>query len=395
MIREATVPIDVFHIITPGDHYSPLTGSAIPSVVHGISPPLNQLGYRCHVVIDETTMSPRYETCNIIEVAYRLQPLSFNEKVYDSICGSILRRRPFINSKYQPVINALGCFQNGVVFYYNTISPSVSHKLSLPNHKVYSWWQNDLARTFSGTELKYCVEKLDGVICCSNYIRNRILMKIPKHLHSKIHVVMNGTNVLTNGDSARKRKLSSTPTVLYVGRVVPEKGVHILLDAFMSNHNLVSQCRLKIVGSRGFSSTDPLSQYELSLRRKAAELGEKVTFVPFVDRNEIIKIYQTADVLVVPSTFQEPFGLVVLEANSFGLPVVHSLSGGLSEASGGQGLCFDIGSVSQLSERIEYLVFDSEYHGLISRRSICWAQMQTWNDRAMSLAKLLPNKPVC
>ncbi len=110
--------------------------------------------------------------------------------------------------------------------------------------------------------------------------------------------------------------------VLYVGRLVYEKGIHILINAVPKILSKVN-AKFIIVGS-GY-----MKEQLLNIVRSMG-LEHKVLFEGFVDEDSLIKLQKAADVSVVPSLF-EPFGIVALEAMAAKSPVVVSDTGGLSE----------------------------------------------------------------
>jgi glycosyltransferase involved in cell wall biosynthesis len=110
--------------------------------------------------------------------------------------------------------------------------------------------------------------------------------------------------------------------VLYVGRLVYEKGIHILINAVPKILSKVN-AKFIIVGS-GY-----MKEQLLNIVRSMG-LEHKVLFEGFVDEDSLIKLQKVADVSVVPSLF-EPFGIVALEAMAAKSPVVVSDTGGLSE----------------------------------------------------------------
>jgi glycosyltransferase involved in cell wall biosynthesis len=377
----------LIHVITPGDHFSPLTGSAIPSVVHGLSSALRCYGVQSGVVIDKTTQSERYDSCEIIEVEYDLSGMRPAQRVYDLACGYLTSCRPNIASKYGVVRTALRGEQSPVVLYHNTVYPGVAHKLEMPEHLVLSWWGNDLTRTYSTRELTHSVSTLDGVVCCSNYIREQVISRLPKQVHSKVFTVLNGGPDPV--PQLRSKRLNERPKILFLGRMVPQKGIHVLLQAILSNEFLSESCDVVLLGSSGFSSTDPLSKYQQDLQRLVVGKLKSVEFVPFQNRHSINSYIDSADVVVVPSVFEEPFGLVVLEANARGVPVIHSLRGGLLEASGGVGLCFDNEDVEELAWKLFYLLTNHSYYSRMSERSLDWARLSTWHVRGDSVCHLV------
>jgi len=137
--------------------------------------------------------------------------------------------------------------------------------------------------------------------------------------------------------------------VLYVGRLVEEKGIWTLLRAAKN----LPQINFKIVG------TGP---EEAGLKKAASQLSN-VEFVGFVAGEALWNLYRGARSVVVPSLWQEVFGLVALEAMAAGKPVIASNIGGLPEIVSDRvtGLLVQPGSVPELTEAIERLFFD---HGM-------------------------------
>jgi glycogen(starch) synthase len=167
------------------------------------------------------------------------------------------------------------------------------------------------------------------VICCSDYMMQHVrwAFGLPP---DKMSMVPNGVNPqIYNGlekqDLASFRLQFALPQekiVLYVGRLVYEKGIHILINAVPKILSKVN-AKFVIVGS-GYM------QEQLSNIVKSMGLEHKVLFTGFVDEQSLLKLQKVADVSVVPSLF-EPFGIVALEAMAAKSPVVVSDTGGLSE----------------------------------------------------------------
>jgi glycogen(starch) synthase len=167
------------------------------------------------------------------------------------------------------------------------------------------------------------------VICCSNYMVSHVrwAFGLPE---DKLVMVPNGVNIqeYTRNESAdlrqfrRKFALPKEKLVLYVGRLVYEKGIHVFVNAVPKILGKVD-AKFVVVGN-GYMK-EPLSNLV-----KSMGLAHKVMFTGFVD-DEILKNLQgCADVSVVPSLF-EPFGIVALEAMAAKSPIVVSDTGGLSE----------------------------------------------------------------
>jgi glycosyltransferase involved in cell wall biosynthesis len=167
------------------------------------------------------------------------------------------------------------------------------------------------------------------VICCSDYMISHVkwAFGLP---NDKLVMVPNGVNTqnYVNGagnglkDFRSKFALQEEKIVLFVGRLVYEKGIHILINAVPKILAKVN-AKFIIVGS-GY-----MKEQLLNIVRSMG-LEHKVLFEGFLDEQSLLKLQQCADVSVVPSLF-EPFGIVALEAMAAKSPVVASDTGGLSE----------------------------------------------------------------
>lgn len=135
------------------------------------------------------------------------------------------------------------------------------------------------------------------------------------------------------------------PDVAVVARLVPEKGVDEAIAAF-ARADLPSASRLRIFGS-GPGRQD--------LEALAASLGlrDRVVFEGERPPREVARALRRAKVQIIPSRWQEPFGLVALEGLASGCRVVSSGTGGLPEALGDFGRCYRSGDLARLSELLE------------------------------------------
>ena len=165
------------------------------------------------------------------------------------------------------------------------------------------------------------------VICCSYCMRDEVghCLGTPQ---DKIDVIPNGIDASKFNhqfDRDAFRSAYATPDekiVFFVGRMVREKGVSVLLDAFQRVLPQYNGVKLVIAGG---GNRDHLV-------RQAQDLGiaDRVYFTGYIDDETLIRLYLTADVAVFPSLY-EPFGIVALEAMASHTPVVVSDAGGLRE----------------------------------------------------------------
>jgi glycogen(starch) synthase len=167
------------------------------------------------------------------------------------------------------------------------------------------------------------------VICCSDYMVSHVrwAFGLPE---DKLVMVPNGVNIheYAGNENANLRQfrrrfaLPEEKLVLYVGRLVYEKGIHVFVNAVPKV--LASVDAKFVVVGNGYMK-EPLSNLVNSMG-----LAHKVIFTGFVDDETLKNLQRCADVSVVPSLF-EPFGIVALEAMAAKSPIVVSDTGGLSE----------------------------------------------------------------
>ena len=167
------------------------------------------------------------------------------------------------------------------------------------------------------------------VICCSQYMVSHVkwAFGLPD---DKLVMVPNGVNMQIYAEVARQdlnpfRSAFALPEeklVLFVGRLVYEKGAHVLINSIPKILEKVN-AKFVIVGS-GYMKE------QLSTIVRSMGLEHKVMFTGFMDESSLLKLQCSADVSVVPSLF-EPFGIVALEAMAAKSAVVVSDTGGLGE----------------------------------------------------------------
>ncbi|WP_298820771.1 glycosyltransferase family 4 protein [Chloroflexus sp.] len=165
------------------------------------------------------------------------------------------------------------------------------------------------------------------VIVCSHFMARQIrdYFTTPP---DKIDVISNGVHIppqpfVTPAEWVAFRRrfaADNEALVIFVGRLVYEKGVHILLEAWP---RVVTEMPARLVVAGTGSASD-------ELKGRAAALGVPVEFLGFISDEDRDRLYAVGDVAVFPSLY-EPFGIVALEAFAAGCPVIVSDAGGLAE----------------------------------------------------------------
>lgn len=199
-----------------------------------------------------------------------------------------------------------------------------------------------------GHETHRWVGKADAIACGSNYVASRHAQAGFDPLRI---VVLPYPVRIPNADD-----LVPTPpagrTILYCGRLVPGKGVRVLLEALRS---VRAGWRLKVAG-------DGPELPALVALVQRLDLGQRVELLGRVSRPVVEQLYREARLLVVPSMWPEPLGMVGPEALAYGRPVVGSLVGGTGEwlLDGVTGLAAPPGDASGLARQINRLLDDAD-----------------------------------
>jgi glycosyltransferase involved in cell wall biosynthesis len=196
-----------------------------------------------------------------------------------------------------------------------------------------------LARTYGRAELVRSLAAVDAVVFVSEFLRSRFVERVPA-LAAKSTVVENGVdrNVFSPDPDGSAPRIESDGTgfeLLFVGQVAPHKGPDLMLRAMALARGLTTvPLRASVIGSSAYDAGDELTGYERSLRDLASSSGLDVEFVPFIAKDELAERYRRASVVCVPSTFDEPFGMVAAEAMACGTALVAARRGGLPEVGG-------------------------------------------------------------
>lgn len=242
---------------------------------------------------------------------------------------------------------------------------------------------NDMQRYISNVEWMLTYEAWK-VVVCSQAMKGELqgFFQIPQ---DKIEVINNGVDLsefedLVNEDLDRFRYQYASlneKIVFFIGRLVAEKGLHLLVEAVPKVLSVYPQTKFIIAGK---------GPMESQLKRRALELGvnNQVYFTGYVDDRVRNSLYKCADIAVFPSLY-EPFGIVALEAMATNTPVIVSEAGGLSEIvrHGENGLKFYFGNVQSLADNIINLLEHPELaHDLKSKASMEICEKYSWEKIA-------------
>jgi len=217
------------------------------------------------------------------------------------------------------------------------------------------------------------LNEVDGIVVNSEYLRSELLLLFPG---LNVSILVNSLGVSLEdftprwtplGESLRQARLAdfgweNRKVVLYVGRLLPAKGVHHILNAWPAIQERVPDAMLVIVGS-AFYGAQRETAYVRKLKKMAEPYGDHVVFLPYTEYPGVADRYNLADVVVVPAGEEGAFGQVNVEAMAAAIPVVATNNGGIPEivADGQSGFLLPPGSLRHsLAEHVTYLLRNDE-----------------------------------
>ncbi|MBD2872564.1 glycosyltransferase family 4 protein [Paenibacillus arenilitoris] len=255
----------------------------------------------------------------------------------------------------------------------------------------------------SPAKLRRCYRAADKIIVNSEFLRNVVAARSPEAA-AKLRVIYPGvetsrfpsqysTEGAAKREALRQQKgLAGKKVVLFIGRLIPLKGVHHLLRIVPQLARLHPELVVVIVGSP-FYGSHRKTPYARMLERLGQGSPGHVRFVPYIPHSEVPGWMLAADVAVVPSGQREAFGLVNVEAMSCGVPVVATRAGGMTEIiqNGVTGYLVNPKRIeAELLEKLHLLLGDKQlrqWMGLRSRERV--EQTFTWQHTADRWIKLL------
>jgi glycosyltransferase involved in cell wall biosynthesis len=210
----------------------------------------------------------------------------------------------------------------------------LTYKLSQRGHKnLILHLNNDLLNSNSRYH-DIIFNSLSKILTCSNYIKERVSTIQPS---DKIQTLYNAINVNcffpkeTSNISREQMEFTDEDFVIaYSGRVNNEKGISELIDAMLLLKDSIKY-KLMIIGGTFYGNAKNEDAFVQSLKEKAEVIKDRIVFTGFVPYNNMPDYLHLADIAVLPSMWDEPFGLTIVEALAAGLPLITTRSGGIPE----------------------------------------------------------------
>ena len=313
--------------------YPPRIVGGISRVVYDLSHGIAKKGHEVHVITCWETGNKEYEEVGNVFV-HRVQTCGVNTV---NFVDWVLQLNFAMVECATRLVNNVGNFDVVhahdwlVAFCAKTIKGAFGIPVVSTIHATEhgrNWGiHNEVQRYINNVE-QWFVDESDQVIVNSGYMKEEV-KEIFSIKNENLSVIPNGIdvdkfkNVDRDIEFRRQYALDDEKIVFFVGRIVNEKGIHVLIDSVPKILEAYPNTKFVIVGK------GPQLDF---LKWKVSSLGiaEKIIFTGYVKDEDLAKLYKCVDVAVFPSLY-EPFGIVALEGMVAGLPVVVTDVGGLSD----------------------------------------------------------------
>jgi len=222
----------------------------------------------------------------------------------------------------------------------------------------------DPYKTRSLDLIRQNIRHVDCFLAVSEYYAEFMCryLNIPDH---KMEIAPLG--VSTDGYRAEPSSASKTPRIGYFARIAPEKGLHVLADAYKLVREAGFDCTLEAAGYMAPEQRPYLSSVEKHLQAG----GFDFKYHGALDRPQKIAYLESLDVLSTPTVYADPKGLFVLEAMAAGVPVVQPHHGAFPEIirKTGGGILVASENPQSLAEGLLTVLRDRELRGDLARRA--------------------------
>jgi spore coat protein SA len=298
----------------------PIKGGAIQLLIHEIAPILA----RQHEV---TVFSVSDPSLPVSETINRVNYCRYSNEGY-----------------FQEISNRLTEERFDFIHLYNRPQWVSEIKKRAPHSRVTVSLHNlILGHSVKGLNALACIKHVDHVVTVSRFVANDLIQHYPS-LQAKVTPLYTGVNsadFVTHDSSVGqnlrkqlKQKLGIPPhykVLLFVGRLVPYKGCHIVIQSIKTILKKCPHTALVIVGGKWYAD-NTISPYILQLKKLASTIPKNgIYFTQFIPLEEIPAYYTMSDILVCASQWKEPLARIHYEAMAAGIPIITTNRGGNAE----------------------------------------------------------------
>jgi len=293
-----------------------------------------------------------------------------------------LPRLPGKNFRHAGTLPDMGAFHTSS---YDLDKPKNAKKFIVTIHdviiKAYPHGHDGKTIKQVDEQLKRVLSEAD-LLAADSHNTKSDLLKFYQVPESKVKVVYPGITLSFSEQSDVQSGERKAEYILFVGTIEPRKNIQGLIRAF----NLLKKDRgighkLIIAGMKGWMYEDIFREYENS------GFKDDIIFKGYVDDAGLADLYRNASVFVYPS-FYEGFGFPILEAFSYGVPVVTSRGSSCGEIAGDGALLVDPGNYKEITWAIQKIIDSVELRQDLISKGLSRAKEFTWENTAKEFLKL-------
>jgi len=226
-------------------------------------------------------------------------------------------------------------------------------------HKTYHnpiilYYHNDPTKmkgSISIKEREDILKNVSGLVFVSKFLKEKFLKGIDTK-SSKLYVIPNSLDMNKNASLEKKSK-----RILFVGRLVNEKGVHIYINAIKKIAKKYPDWEFLLIGNSGKRKKFfQKNNFETAMIKQFQDIGSNTKHLGFISNEEVLTIMENSQILVVPSIWDEPFGLTAIEGLANRMLVIANNVGGLKDIISNKGILLNNINEEILSKKLTQLL---------------------------------------
>ena len=320
----------------------PPKGGAIETYVYGISRAMKKLGAEVHLVTIGKIINVDYGGVIVHSIDLSTRVAAKLRKLLLPV-NSLNKNIPYLTAKLLELFNKIEGRYGEVDVIHNhyfttSFAPLIYKTFKRKDTLIVGHIHNEPKRNSVNRML---IETYDAHLAVSKYVRERTIELLGVD-PNRVGVVYNAIDTeffkpCKPSEKMERREIFEVSEddfiIVFVGRIVPEKGLHHMLLASKILKQRGYKFKLLVAGPLGHFDTEMLNGYPklcLSLINRL-DLSNTIKYVGKLGRNGLRDLYCISDLVVVPSIWEDPCPTVVLEAMAMGRPVVAYSSGGIPE----------------------------------------------------------------
>jgi glycosyltransferase involved in cell wall biosynthesis len=253
------------------------------------------------------------------------------------------------------------------------------------NRKYYNIW----SYLIKAIGYRIALKRADALITYSTYVKDSINKRFPKYGNYRIYPIWLGVpqyylekEKISDIEEQEIRDKYNLPRTyfLFVGTIMPRKNLVSIIKAFTAVHNIIED-DMVIVGSKGWKNTPLFNSINNEL------IFNRIRFLNYVPDNKMPALYKLAKFLVFPS-YEEGFGLPIIEAFSMGCPVITSNLGAMKEIADNSAYLVDPFSLEDIRKAILLFSKNEKIRADYSKMALSAASKYRWEKTLAEYSKV-------